>query len=201
MIDALFHILFWILLAGMMVIRVLSTLQLRRSGQRFVPDAKAVQQEGRLAFAARVLGFFAVIGLLVAYAVDPPWMQGLDLPLPPALRGIGFALGLGGEAVWFWAQTLLGRQWSAQVELRQSHHLIRSGPYGWVRHPLYAALGGVTIALALVTANGLFAGFAVLILFFLPVRILREEKVLLEGLPEYAAYAASVRYRLVPGIW
>ncbi len=199
--EAFFHALFWILLAGMMVIRAFSSLQLRRAGAGVLPDAQAVQHEGRAAFIARVLAFFALIGMLVAYAVDPPWMRQLELPLPPLVRLAAFALGLAFQALWLWAQTLLGRQWSAQVELRQSHHLIRVGPYGWVRHPLYAALGGVSIALGLVTANWLFIGFAVLVLAFIPVRILREEKMLRSGLPDYATYAASVRYRLVPGIW
>ena len=199
--DALFHGLFWVLLAGLLAIRGLSALQLRRSGERFLPDAQAVRQEGTAAFVARLLAFFLLLGVLVAFAINPPWMQRLDLPLAPALRWAGFALGLGSLVVWGWAQTLLGRQWSAQVALRAEHELIRHGPYAWVRHPLYAALGGVSIALALVTANWLFVGFGLLVLVFLPVRILREEKMMREGVPGYAEYAQAVRYRLLPRIW
>ena len=199
--DALFHILFWVLLVGLFVIRALSALQLRRSGERFLPDAQAVRQEGTAAFIARLLAFFLLIGVLVAFAINPPWIQRLDLPLAPALRWAGFALGLGSLALWAWAQTLLGRQWSPQVALRADHELIQSGPYAWVRHPLYAALAGVSIALALVTANGLFVGFGLLVLGFLPVRIVREEKMMLNGVPGYADYAQVVRYRLLPWIW
>jgi protein-S-isoprenylcysteine O-methyltransferase Ste14 len=199
--DSLFHTLFWVLLAGLFVIRGLSAFQLRLTGQRFLPDAQAVRQEGTAAFVARLLAFFLLIGLLAAFAVNPPWMQRLDVPLGPGLRWIGFALGLGSLVIWGWAQTLLGRQWSAQVELRADHRLIHHGPYAWVRHPLYAGLAGVSIALALVTANGLFVGFALLVLAFLPVRILREEKMMLAGVPGYADYAHAVRYRLLPRIW
>src|SRR4030067_916718 len=141
--DALFHILFWVLLVGLFVIRALSALQLRRSGERFLPDAQAVRQEGTPVFIARLLAFFLLIGVLVAFAINPPWIQRLDLPLAPALRWAGFALGLGSLALWAWAQTLLGRQWSPQVALRADHELIQSGPYPWVRHPPYAALAGV----------------------------------------------------------
>jgi protein-S-isoprenylcysteine O-methyltransferase Ste14 len=199
--DALFHGLFWALLAGLLAIRALSAIQLRRSGERFLPDAQAVRQEGTAAFVARLLAFFLLIGVLVAFAINPPWMQRLDLPLAPAFRWAGFVLGLGSLVVWGWAQTLLGRQWSAQVALRAEHELIRHGPYAWIRHPLYAGLGGVSIALALVTANWLFVGFGLLVLTFLPVRILREEKMMLEGVAGYADYTRAVHYRLLPRIW
>ena len=199
--DVLFHTLFWVLLAGLFVLRGLSAFQLRRTGQRFLPDSQAVRQEGTAAFVARLLAFFLLVGLLAAFAVNPPWMQRLDVPLAPVFRWIGFALGLGSLVIWGWAQTLLGRQWSAQVELRAEHELIERGPYAWVRHPLYAGLAGVSIALALVTANGLWVGFALLVLAFLPVRILREEKMMLAGVPGYADYTQAVRYRLLPRIW
>jgi protein-S-isoprenylcysteine O-methyltransferase Ste14 len=70
-----------------------------------------------------------------------------------------------------------------------------------VRHPLYAALVGVSIAFALVTANWLFAGFGVLAIGFLPSRILHEEKMMKEGVPGYGEYSARVRFRLLPGVW
>jgi len=199
--DSLFHALFWVLLAGLLAIRALSALQLRRADERFLPDAQAVRQEGSAAFVARLLAFFLLIGVLVAFAINPPWMQRLDLPLAPAAHWAGFALGLGSLVIAGWAQTLLGRQWSAQVALRADHQLIRRGPYARVRHPMYAALAGVSIALALLTANWLFVGFGLLVLTFLPVRILREEKMMLEGVPGYADYTRAVRYRLLPRIW
>jgi protein-S-isoprenylcysteine O-methyltransferase Ste14 len=199
--DALFHGLFWALFGGIMVIRVLSVLQVRRAGERFTPDAQAVKQEGRLAFSVRVVAFLFLIGMLVAYALNPGWMRGLDFPLPGAAHWVGFGLGLLGLATWAWAQVTLGRQWSAQVQLREEHQLVTGGPYAWVRHPLYAALVGISIAFALVTANWLFAAFGVLAIGFLPSRILHEEKMMKEGVPGYGEYSARVRFRLLPGVW
>jgi protein-S-isoprenylcysteine O-methyltransferase Ste14 len=53
--------------------------------------------------------------------------------------GIGFAI---------WARYHIGRYWSGSVSLREGHQLIRSGPYAWIRHPIYTGilaglLGGV----------------------------------------------------------
>ena len=106
--DALFHGLFWSLFAGPMVIRVLSVLQLRKAGEGFIPDAQAIKHEGRAPFAARVLVFFLLIGVLVAHAINPPWMRALDLPLPGSAHWVDFGLGLLGLATWVWAQATLG---------------------------------------------------------------------------------------------
>jgi protein-S-isoprenylcysteine O-methyltransferase Ste14 len=199
--DALFHGLFWSLLGGIMVVRILSVLQLRRAGERFTPDAQAVKHEGRLGFSVRVVAFFFLVGMLVAYAVNPGWIRGLDFPLPGAVHWVGFGLGLFGLGMWAWSQVTLGRQWSAQVQLREEHQLVTDGPYAWVRHPLYAALVAISIAFALVTANWLFVGFGILAIGFLPSRILHEERMMKEGVPGYAEYSARVRFRLLPGVW
>lgn len=199
--DTVFHGLFWGLLGGMMAVRALSVVQVRRSGARFTPDRQAIEQEGRVAFAVRFVGFFLLIGTLVAYAINPRWMQALDTPIPDPARWIGFVFGLLGVGMAAWAQVTLGRQWSAQLQLTEEHQLITSGPYGWIRHPIYAALAAISIGFALVTANWLFIGFGALSMGMVVHRIPREEAMLREGVPGYADYAAKVRFRILPGVW
>ena len=98
-------------------------------------------------------------------------------------------------------------QIAAKVALGKSFGLIAanrgvksSGPYRFLRHPMYA---GYTI-----THIGIFLSFPSvrnallysIALSFQVVRILREERVLIQD-PEYRALAARVRYRLLPGIF
>jgi protein-S-isoprenylcysteine O-methyltransferase Ste14 len=45
-----------------------------------------------------------------------------------------------GVALAIWARTILGRNWSATVTVKQDHTLVRSGPYSAVRHPIYSGL-------------------------------------------------------------
>ena len=45
--------------------------------------------------------------------------------------GLGFAI---------WARRVLGRNWSGIVTVKQDHELVRTGPYRWVRHPIYTGL-------------------------------------------------------------
>jgi protein-S-isoprenylcysteine O-methyltransferase Ste14 len=187
--ESVFRIGFWTLLAGVLVMRGFFAAQVRRAGERLLPDEAAVQREGRLAFAIRFLSFFVLIGILIAYAVNPPWIRALSIPLPAWLRWAGLALGLLSLALWVWTQQALGAQWSAQLQLRQDHQLITTGPYTHVRHPLYTAMVGWAVGLALVTANWIFVGLAALSAAVFFVRVPREEQMMLERFgDDYRSY-------------
>jgi len=90
---------------------------------------------------------------------------------------------------------------SATIELASDQRVISTGPYAWMRHPMYAAalvmLLGIPIALG--------SSWGVLIVVaMLPVliwRLLDEERFLARNLPGYAEYQRRVRYRLLPPIW
>jgi protein-S-isoprenylcysteine O-methyltransferase Ste14 len=91
----------------------------------------------------------------------------------------------------------LGRAFSI---IPQARRVVQAGPYRLIKHPLYlseeiAVLGTVLQVFSI-------AGWAVFIahLAIQIRRILYEEKLLRETLPEYGAYAAS-RWRLLPYIW
>jgi protein-S-isoprenylcysteine O-methyltransferase Ste14 len=56
------------------------------------------------------------------------------------LRESGIVLTFVGAGIAIWARYSLGQYWSARVTLKVDHQLIRSGPYAWVRHPLYSGL-------------------------------------------------------------
>lgn len=90
---------------------------------------------------------------------------------------------------------------SATIELAPDQRVISTGPYAWVRHPMYATalfmLVGIPIAL------GSWWGVLVIVAM-LPVLIWRltdEERFLVRNLPGYADYQNKVPYRLLPLIW
>jgi protein-S-isoprenylcysteine O-methyltransferase Ste14 len=64
----------------------------------------------------------------------------------------GALLAIVSSALGLWAILTLGQQWSVQARLRTDHRLVTSGPYGWVRHPVYTAFFGLLIATGLVFA-------------------------------------------------
>jgi protein-S-isoprenylcysteine O-methyltransferase Ste14 len=68
----------------------------------------------------------------------------------PWLEAAGTVLTYLGAAFAIWARWSLGRNWSAEVSLKADHQLIRSGPYAYVRHPIYGGLLLAVIGTAVV---------------------------------------------------
>ena len=90
---------------------------------------------------------------------------------------------------------------SRKVEVQEGQHVVDTGLYGIVRHPMYAVTLWLFLSIPLVLGSWYalicFAVYPILIV----VRLLNEEKVLTEGLEGYAEYKKKVRYRLIPFIW
>jgi protein-S-isoprenylcysteine O-methyltransferase Ste14 len=187
--ESIFHVAFWVLFGGVLVMRIYFALQVRRAGERVMPDREAVEREGRGMFAARVVMFLLLLGWLAFYAINPTWLGVLSVPFPGWLRWAGFALGLASLGFWSWTQVALGKEWSPQLQLREEHHLVTTGPYSRVRHPLYTAMLGYGTSLALVTANWVFVVLAVAMIAGLFARVPREEQMMIEQFgEEYKAY-------------
>jgi protein-S-isoprenylcysteine O-methyltransferase Ste14 len=88
-----------------------------------------------------------------------------------------------------------------RIQSERDQKVVSTGVYGFVRHPLY--LGDVLLffgaPLLLGSLYGLIIGIYLSILFV--VRIMGEEKMLLEELEGYTAYTKRVKYRLIPRVW
>ena len=85
----------------------------------------------------------AAAGFLLMFsdiAAPWPWLYLRVLPRTLWLDGFGIALTLAGFAFAIWARIHLGRNWSSSVTAKIGHELICSGPYKWVRHPIYTGL-------------------------------------------------------------
>ena len=90
---------------------------------------------------------------------------------------------------------------SATIEVATNQHVISTGPYAIVRHPMYASASLYLLGTPL--ALGSFWGLLALppMLPFLIWRLLDEERLLARNLPGYTEYQKRVPYRLVPWIW
>ena len=76
---------------------------------------------------------------------DIPWLQKRILPKTPELAIAAIVITIAGMALAVWARVYLGRNWSSAPTIKQQHQLIRSGPYRFVRHPIYS---GILLAMA-----------------------------------------------------
>lgn len=101
-----------------------------------------------------------------------------------------------GLGIAIWARRHLGRNWSAEVRLKEGHALVRSGPYARVRHPIYPGLLAMTgTALVVGEWRGVVAALLVLLAFVLKSRV--EEERTREAFPEHEAYRreSAARFR------
>jgi protein-S-isoprenylcysteine O-methyltransferase Ste14 len=90
---------------------------------------------------------------------------------------------------------------ASTVRVEPGQPVISTGPYAWVRHPMYS--GAIVLALGTPLALGSWWGLLIVPFFTLALafRIFNEEAVLSRELPGYAEYQSQVRYRLIPFIW
>jgi protein-S-isoprenylcysteine O-methyltransferase len=88
-----------------------------------------------------------VYGLLVPFGaflvIQPSRFGPLNIRLLPDARAVnlcGLTITAAGLGFAIWARFVLGRNWSASVTVKAGHELIRSGPYRFVRHPIYSGI-------------------------------------------------------------
>ena len=89
-----------------------------------------------------------VVGFVLLRYPAPNSLNGLNHRFVPDLRWIswlGAYLTFAGVMFAIWARRTIGKEWSAAVQIKEDHQLIRSGPYARIRHPIYT---GILLALA-----------------------------------------------------
>ncbi len=113
---------------------------------------------------------------------------------PLVVSWLMVAAAFAGFAFTWWARVHLGRLWSTSVTRKAGHHVVDSGPYAIVRHPIYTGITAASFATAAMrgTVAG-WAGAAVMTLgWFIKARL--EEGFLRQqlGADAYDAYARRV---------
>lgn len=133
--------------------------------------------------------------LLEAFGVLCAWLP--RKPAEPVWQSVqiaALALALLSILLGWLAVRELGIQWRIQAVVTQTHRLITTGPYAFVRHPVYTSLFGMMLATGLVIADwkAIIAAVA-LYLCGTEIRIAAEERLLAERFgAEFATYRANV---------
>ena len=131
----------------------------------------------------RLFGLALWLGAL-AYLIDPRWMAWSAVPLPSSIRWAGGVSGLASVGLLYWTLRNLGKNLTDTVVTRAEHALVTTGPYRWVRHPFYVAVGLLILSVFLLTANALIGAAGLLVVVMLVVRTPIEERKLVERFGE-----------------
>lgn len=88
-----------------------------------------------------------------------------------------------------------------RVQKDRGHTVVSTGPYRYVRHPMYAGACLFFPGTALLLGSWCGVLCTPVFVVLLALRAMREERVLMEELDGYSAYMAKVKYRFVPRVW
>ena len=193
----------WVFLAEMWILAFVLGLWLlhydpallkERSGPFVQRDQPPVDKVLVVSLIAFYVAWFIVMGLDRRYGWSssvPVWLQ--------ALGAIGVFL-----SVYLGYLTFRENSFASpvvKIQTERAHSVITTGPYAYVRHPMYA--GALFHFIGLPLLLGSWWGLAFLPVFtgLFAIRIGIEEKTLRTALKGYDDYAARVRYRVIPLIW
>ena len=145
-------------------------------------------------FSPLFIGIYVVAGL---DAMRYEWSS-----MPVWLWPLGIALFVLGAWLLDWSMGVNPHfEKTVRIQADRGHRVIDTGPYAYVRHPGYVGLFGWMLGTPLLLGSWCALGPAAVASIATVVRTALEDRTLHAELHGYEAYAARVRYRLVPGIW
>jgi protein-S-isoprenylcysteine O-methyltransferase Ste14 len=163
-----------------------------RMGSPLQRDQKPWDRAWLTLFIVGFCGWIVFMGWDAArsgFTAVPPWLQ--------ALGGLGVVIYMLG-AWWTFRENAFA---APVVKIQEGQRVIDTGPYAFVRHPMYTSTLFFFIGIPLLL--GSWWGLVLSIVFILGIawRAVHEEDTLRAELSGYQDYAAHVRYRLVPFVW
>jgi protein-S-isoprenylcysteine O-methyltransferase Ste14 len=192
----------WVFLGTMAVLGLISGLWLARIDPALLAERMNPMMQGTqpasdkifmVVFGFAALSWFILIGLERRANVS-------DMPVALQTLGLLLLVLSTGFVLWVMRENSFAAP-VIKIQTERGHRVISSGPYAWVRHPMYSGtiLFFAGMPLLLGSWWGLIMAPLFVVLFGFRARL--EERALVAGLPGYADYLTRVRYRLIPGIW
>ena len=138
-----------------------------------------------------VTAIISVIGIagLFLYLFSPPWWTWTIIPVGEWIQWLGIIIAVVPIFFIFWVHQHLDRQWSIALEIQEDHKLITTGPYKYVRHPMYLGIFIYTIGLMMISLDLLVILFFAFSIWVNYRRIPSEEQMLIDEFgDEYLEY-------------
>lgn len=139
-----------------------------------------------------------IVTLIIVSSV--PGIRKIGFQNNPIWGVLGIIVCLIGFGIAVWARRHLGRNWGMPMTLKENHELVTSGPYQYVRHPVYS---GVLLAML---GSALGGGFpwlvtSVVLGIYFVYSAKTEERIMEEQFPDqYPEYKKRTK-TLIPFVW
>jgi len=125
----------------------------------------------------------------LVYLINPGWMAWSKIGFPEWIRWLGVGIGILCALGIYWLFSSIGSGITPTSATRKQHTLVTSGPYRWVRHPLYTIGTSLFIAFGMMADNWFIAGLGILTFILMAIRTPKEEVNLIEKFgDEYREY-------------
>jgi protein-S-isoprenylcysteine O-methyltransferase Ste14 len=151
-------------------------------------------KQGTRTWRSRPLGLPVIILAFLLLRVIKPGNLAVESPV---LEVVGSVLFLSGLGLAVWARIYLGRNWGMPMTQKNEPELVTSGPYRYVRHPIYSGLLLAVLGTGLAIQLYFLAAFVVLAIYFIYSATV-EEKLLVTSFPaQYPSYKTKTKM-LIP---
>lgn len=180
------YLLLWLfyLLSRFIPSRGLPSLETSKSERR-----AALKEEGLYILITIAIAWYGNLIVAALYIFDPPWMLWSYIYLPTELRIIGAVTAVILVPYTYWIGKELADNFSERLQIQEKQTLITTGPYGRIRHPIYASALYFLGALVLVSDNFLFLILLILLIPGIYRRMKKEERMMIEKFgEEYLEY-------------
>ncbi len=156
------------------------------------PDEDAYSDRIWVRYVLTYAWWFLALGSLLEHA--------LTLRSHPTVSLIGAILTIIGLALGYWATGKLRNELGRRVDTWAALRIVDQGPYSLIRHPSYLSSILIVIGLPLLMNAYISVVLSAVLIGLFVYRLLREEAILSQRIPAYAAYMQGT-YRLIPWIW
>jgi len=192
----------WVFLGTVAILGVACGLWLAKTDPALLAERMHPMMQKNQPFADKV--FMPVFGLaaVIWFVTIGRDARVHEFDFPIVLQALGMAMLLASTGFVMWVmRTNSFASPVVKLQTERGHRVISSGPYAYVRHPMYSASVLFFIGAPLLLGSWWGLAMATLFALLFAVRARIEARALLAGLPGYADYATRVRYRLLPGLW
>ena len=171
---------FRILAAVILITGMAISIYFRAKADRDTGEKISRKADGNI-----MMTFIRIGGLILwlspfVYLINPAWMAWSKIGLPEWARWLGVGFGILCDLGIYWLFSSIGSGITPTSATRAEHRLVTSGPYRWVRHPLYTVGSSMFVAFGLMADNWFVAVLGVLAFIGMAIRTPKEEANLIE---------------------